>query len=58
MLSGLKGNWDELHRQYQALSVVIDTLPKKQKKENLEKEMQQLEKDIEVLEKHSVIYVE
>ncbi|RDD36730.1 Enkurin [Trichoplax sp. H2] len=57
MLSGLRANWDELHRQYQGLSVVIDTLPKKQKKENLEKEMQQLEKDIEVLEKHNVIYV-
>ena len=29
MLDGLKKNWEELHLQYQGLSVVTDTAPKK-----------------------------
>ena len=28
-LDGLKKNWEELHLQYQGLSVVTDTAPKK-----------------------------
>lgn len=57
ILQGLKKNWEELHHQYQGLSVVTDTAPKKARKERMEAEMKQLEKDIEVIEKHSVIYV-
>lgn len=57
MLQGLKKNWEELHHEYQGLSVVIDTLPKKFHKEKLEMEMKQLEKDIDLFERHSIIYI-
>ena len=57
LLAGLKGNWEELHRQYLTLSVMIDTIPKKLRKERLETQMRALEKDIESLERHSVIYI-
>ncbi|XP_053569909.1 enkurin [Bombina bombina] len=56
-LEGLKKNWDELHHEYQALSVVIDTLPKKAHKERLEEEMRQLERDIDLIERHKMIYI-
>ena len=57
IISGLKQNWEELHHQYQGLSVVTDTLPKKNRKERMEAEMKQLERDIELIEKHKVIYI-
>ncbi|XP_023679338.1 enkurin isoform X2 [Paramormyrops kingsleyae] len=57
VLQGLKMNWEELHRQYQGLSVVTDTVLKKQRKERLEREMKQLEKDMELVEKNKIIYV-
>ncbi|XP_058966474.2 enkurin [Pocillopora verrucosa] len=57
ILDGLKKNWEELHHQYQGLSVVTDTAPKKARKERMEAEMKQLERDIETIEKHRVIYI-
>lgn len=57
ILSGLKKNWDELHHTYQSLSVVIDTIPKKMRKEKLENEMKLLEKDIDLLQRHQLIYI-
>lgn len=57
ILNGLKSNWDDLYHQYQLLSVVIDTIPKRMKKEKLENEMKALEKDIELLQKHQLIYI-
>ena len=57
IIEGLKRNWEEIHHQYQGLSVVTDTAPKKNRKERMEAEMNQLEKDIELLEKHTAIYV-
>lgn len=57
IISGLKMNWEELHHQYQGLSVVTDTAPKKNRKERMEAEMKQLERDIELIEKHRVIYI-
>ena len=53
----MKTNWEEIHHQYQGLSVVTDTAPKKNRKERMEAEMDQLEKDIELLEKHTKIYI-
>lgn len=50
-------NWEELHHQYQGLSVVTDTAPKKARKERMEAEMKQLERDIETIEKHKIIYI-
>ena len=57
IIDGLKRNWEEIHHQYQGLSVVTDTAPKKNRKERMEAEMNQLERDIELLEKHSHIYI-
>ncbi|NWU90000.1 ENKUR protein, partial [Upupa epops] len=57
LLQGLKKNWEKAYREFQCLSVQIDTIPKKLYKERLESEMKQLEHDIELLEKHKVIYI-
>ncbi|XP_045156529.2 enkurin-like [Mercenaria mercenaria] len=57
ILDGLKRNWEEIHDQYQGLSVVTDTAPKKNRKERMEAEMKQLERDIESIERHKVIYI-
>nr|KAG5709343.1 hypothetical protein BaRGS_029192 [Batillaria attramentaria] len=57
IIDGLKANWEDIHKQYQGLSVVTDTTPKKNRKERMEAQMKQLEKDIELLEKHSIIYI-
>ena len=57
IINGLKKNWEELHHQYQGLSVVTDTAPKKYRKERMEAEMKQLERDIELVERHKIIYI-
>ena len=57
ILRGLKHNWEVLHHEYQGLSVVTDTAPKKAHKERMEAEMKQLERDIETIEKHKIIYI-
>ena len=57
ILNGLKSNWELLHHEYQGLSVVTDTAPKKNRKERMEAEMKQLERDIESIEKHKIIYI-
>lgn len=57
ILNGLKSNWQLLQHEYQGLSVVTDTAPKKNRKERMEAEMKQLERDIEHIEKHRSIYV-
>jgi len=57
ILNGLKKNWEEIHDQYQGLSVVTDTAPKKNRKERMEAEMKQLERDIEAIERHRMIYI-
>jgi hypothetical protein len=57
ILNGLKKNWDELHHAFQSLSVVIDTIPKRMRKEKLENDMKLLEKDIDLLQRHQLIYI-
>lgn len=57
VLDGLKKNWEELHQQFQGLSVVTDTVMKKARKEKLEADMKQLETDIGLIERHKVIYI-
>lgn len=57
ILQGLKKNWDELHHQFQKLSLVTDTASKKRRKEHLEMKMKQLEKDIEMMERYKIIYI-
>lgn len=56
-LQGLKNNWEEVHKEFQSLSVFIDSLPKRIRKQRLEEEMKQLEHDIGVIEKHKIIYI-
>ena len=55
--SGLKEQWEDVHHEYQTLSVQIDTIPKRTHKERLEQQMKLLEKDIDLLAKHQVIYI-
>ena len=57
IIDGLKKQWEDVHHEYQKLSVIIDTIPKRQHKERLENQMQLLEKDIDLLSKHQVIYI-
>ena len=47
----------QIHHEYQNLSVVTDTPMKKFRKERMEAEMKQLERDIEAIEKHTLIYI-
>ncbi|XP_042801079.1 enkurin isoform X3 [Panthera onca] len=54
---GLKKNWEEVHKEFQSLSVFIDSIPKKIRKQKLEEKMKQLEHDIGVIEKHRIIYI-
>lgn len=57
IIDGLKANWEDIQDQYQGLSVVTDTAPKKNRKERMEAQMKQLERDIELFDKHKVIYI-
>nr|XP_057916611.1 enkurin [Doryrhamphus excisus] len=56
-LKSLKTTWAELHREYQRLPLFIDTLLRKERKERLEAEMQQLEADISLFEQFKTIYI-
>ncbi len=58
MIISLKTRHSQVYGDYQRLSVVIDTLHKKQRKEYLEKELQQLENDIKTLVDHEHIFIE
>jgi hypothetical protein len=57
LLSGLKTNWEQLHKEYLGLSMITDSGPKKVRKNAVEQRLQQLETDIALIEKHPVIYV-
>jgi hypothetical protein len=46
-----------VNQTYQSLSLLTDTLYKKQRKARVESHLQQLEKFIQILEKHPVIYI-
>lgn len=57
ILEGLKTNWNLLHHQFQGLSVITDTIPKRNRKEMLEREMDILDKDIKQIEAHPILYI-
>ncbi|XP_070784551.1 enkurin isoform X2 [Enoplosus armatus] len=57
VLEGLKKNWDQLHHEFQGLSVVTDTMTKKSRKERLEVAMKQLESNISLFERFKTIYI-
>ncbi|XP_034416296.1 enkurin [Cyclopterus lumpus] len=56
-LEGLKKSWDKLHRDYQSLSLVTDTLSKKARRCQLEVELNRLEDDINRFERFKTIYI-
>ncbi|XP_069552655.1 enkurin isoform X1 [Brachyistius frenatus] len=56
ILGKLKEKWDRLHQEYQGLSLFIDTLSKKARKQRLEESMKQLEKDITFFERFKTLY--
>uniref|UniRef100_UPI0037E70F17 enkurin n=1 Tax=Semicossyphus pulcher TaxID=241346 RepID=UPI0037E70F17 len=58
ILQGLKANWDQLHHEYQGLSLVTDTMTKKAHKESLEGAMKQLESSISLIERFKTIYIQ
>ena len=51
LIAALKKKWEQLHVKYKQESIhsTMDTLGKKNRKENLEKEMDVLENDIKKL---------
>ncbi|KAI4806857.1 hypothetical protein KUCAC02_017651 [Chaenocephalus aceratus] len=57
VLEGLKKNWDELHHDYQGLSLVTDNLSKKARRDSLGMAMRQLENDIKLIERFKTIYI-
>lgn len=58
LLAGLRANWSAVHHEYQGISVITDTIPKRTLKANLETRLAELEGDIARIESHRVIYVE
>jgi len=58
ILSGLRMNWEQIHREYQGLSMFTDTIPKKTKRNNMEARLNQLEADINRFERHGAIFVD
>jgi hypothetical protein len=54
---GLKKNWEETFREYQAMPLNIDTPGKVQKKSDLEKALKSLENDIQLIERHDHVFV-
>jgi hypothetical protein len=57
LLDGLKANHNILQKAYLGLSVIVDTIPKKEKKQAMERQLTDLERDIGMLERHSTVYV-
>ena len=57
MIEGLKKQWEEVHQEFQRLSVITDTIPKRQHKQRLENQLKLLEKDIDLLERNQIIYI-
>jgi hypothetical protein len=57
LFQGLRANWSDLHHQYQGLSLLTDTLPKKNRRERLESQMDEIEKFIDLIEKNPIIII-
>ena len=58
ILAGLKSNREELHKEYLGLSMVVDSMPKRIRKNAMEAQLAELEADISKIERHESIYVE
>eukprot|EP00041_Stephanoeca_diplocostata_P012390 m.207698 g.207698 ORF g.207698 m.207698 type:complete len:245 (+) comp18937_c0_seq1:283-1017(+) len=58
LLKGLRTNHAELQRTFLGLSVTVDTIPKKERKERIESRLSELEADITLLERGNEIWIE
>lgn len=58
LLAGLRANWDKIHHEYQGISVITDTFPKRARKAGLEAKLAELEADIARIEKNKIIYIQ
>lgn len=56
-IQGLRRTWDQLHREYQTLPLILDTMSQKAHKAHLESKMMQLENDISLIERFKNIYL-
>ena len=56
-VQGLRSNWSVVNQTYQGLSLLTDTLYKRQRKARVEGQLNQLERFIQMLEQHSLIYI-
>lgn len=54
ILEGLKQKWGQLNTQYQTMSFTVDTIAKRRRKEQYERELAELERDIERMSKQFV----
>ncbi|XP_030372006.1 enkurin [Scaptodrosophila lebanonensis] len=57
ILEGLRQYLNEMTKQYQSMSLLIDTVAKRQRKGKLEADLRQAEQDILLMETSPVIYV-
>lgn len=57
ILAGLRANWNKVHYEYQGISCITDTIPKRTRKANLEAKLNELEADIQRIESNKVIYI-
>lgn len=57
MIQGLRQNWHDVQTEYQKLPLVVDTVPKKLLKTNMEAELKRLEREIFLVESNPHIYV-
>ncbi|KAM7536466.1 hypothetical protein Aperf_G00000087791 [Anoplocephala perfoliata] len=58
LLTNLKERHSKLYKDFLCLSVIMDTLHKRQRKAYLEKELNDIEKDIRTVEENELIFVE
>ncbi|KAI3385718.1 hypothetical protein SNEBB_000994 [Seison nebaliae] len=57
LLHGLKIHWEKAHRDYQAISLIVDSGFKTKRKNFIETILRDIEKDIELLQNHDTIKI-
>lgn len=57
LLSHLKKKWGSLNTAYQKFGLSIDSLPKKLRKEEMERQLAEIERDIKTLERGETVLI-
>jgi len=57
ILEGLRLSLTDMTKQYQSMSLLIDSIAKRQRKSKLESDLRQVEQDILLIETTPIIYV-